>query len=87
MAVANQGWVPVSWFCVNCGTKVMGFKNKHNKVKAECSKCKIYYVRTYEGRHHRSMKMFYPTEDGSSKPIYIQLKRYTGDVDEMKQAT
>ena len=85
--MANQGWVPVSWFCVNCGTKVMGFKNKHNKVKAECSKCKIYYVRTYEGRHHRSMKMFYPTEDGISEPVYIQLKRYTGDVDEMKQAT
>ena len=87
MEVANQGWVPVSWFCVNCGTKVMGFKNKHNKVKAECSKCKIYYVRTYEGRHHRSMKMFYPTEDGISEPVYIQLNRYTGDVDEMKQAT
>ena len=85
--MANHGWVPVSWFCVNCGTKVMGFKNKHNKVKAECSKCKIYYVRTYEGRHHRSMKMFYPTEDGISEPVYIQLKRYTGDVDEMKQAT
>ena len=85
--MANQGWVPVSWFCVNCGTKVMGFKNKHNKVKAECSKCKIYYVRTYEGRHHRSLKMFYPTEDGISEPVYIQLKRYTGDVDEMKQAT
>ena len=63
MAVANQGWVPVSWFCVNCGTKVMGFKNKHNKVKAECSKCKIYYVRTYKGRHHKSMKLFYPEED------------------------
>ena len=85
--MANQGWVPVSWFCVNCGTKVMGFKNKYNKVKAECSKCKIYYVRTYEGRRHKSMKMFYPTEDGISEPIYIQLKRYTGDVDEMKQAT
>ena len=87
MEVAKPGWNPVYWYCGECGTRIMGFKNKRNKVKAECPKCKVYYVRTYEGRHHRSMKMFYPTEDGISEPVYIQLKRYTGDVDEMKQAT
>ena len=35
MEVAKPGWNPVYWYCVYCGTKVMGFKNKHNKVKAE----------------------------------------------------
>ena len=85
--MSKQNWNPVYWYCVECGTRIMGFKNKRNQVKGECPKCKIYYVRTYEGRHHRSMKMFYPEEDKASQSEHTQLNRYTGDADEMKQAT
>ena len=64
--MTNQGWIPISWFCVNCGTKVMGFKNKNGVVKSECSKCKTYMVRTYKGRHSREIKVFLPEENEKS---------------------
>ena len=63
MDVANQEWVPISWFCVNCGTKVTGIKDKQGVVKCECSKCKTYMVRTYKGRRHREIKVILPKEE------------------------
>ena len=48
----------LSWYCYNCGTKVVGIKRRDGCVVAECSSCHTGYARTQRGRHHKSLEIY-----------------------------
>lgn len=40
----NDSWKPIRWYCVNCGTLVMGYMNEDGAVKATCPHCEAVMV-------------------------------------------
>lgn len=47
-----------TWYCHNCGTKVVGIQRTDGLVIAECSTCHTGYARTQRGRHHKSLEIY-----------------------------
>lgn len=41
----DELWKPYPMFCPNCGKINYGYKNTDGKIKYECSKCMIKFVR------------------------------------------
>ena len=44
MAMAKVEWKPVQMYCLNCATKMTGYKNAEGKVKFVCPRCKANMV-------------------------------------------
>lgn len=55
-----EEWTPLPMFCNNCGHLNYGFKNKEDKIKYECKKCKLVYVRTIKNRRHQVVELYAP---------------------------
>ena len=53
-------WMPISWFCSNCGNEVIGVMNSNQMVKVECNRCHVKMVRTIKGRRSDTIKLFAP---------------------------
>ena len=41
MDECKDTWYPFSWYCPNCGTQLIGFKNAEGMIKVECKRCRI----------------------------------------------
>ena len=39
MDECKDTWYPFSWYCPNCGTQLIGFKNAEGMIKVECKRC------------------------------------------------
>lgn len=59
MSICNN-WKPFIWYCVNCGTKVIGFRNENNSIKVECPTCKTVMFRTEKGKRHDTFDVYAP---------------------------
>ena len=59
MTIAEE-WTQITWYCVNCGTKVAGYKNKRGDIKVECKKCKTAMIRSQKNPKQEVMKVFFP---------------------------
>ena len=49
-----------SWYCPNCKNEVAGLKNKNNRIRVRCGKCKAEMIRTIEGRRHDIIDIYAP---------------------------
>lgn len=56
----NIEWIPYTWYCSNCGSKVSGLKNANGDVKVQCGKCGMVMVRKFKGRRHGSIEFYVP---------------------------
>ena len=56
----NDEWLPFSWYCVNCGTIVTGYKNQNGDIKVECSRCHAVMVRKIRSRKHDTIDLYAP---------------------------
>ena len=52
MDECKDTWYPFSWYCPNCGTQLIGFKNAEGMIKVECKRCLAVSVRKVMGRRH-----------------------------------
>ncbi len=50
MAMAKNDWKPVHICCLNCATKLTGYKNAEGKVKFVCPRCKMIMVSSLKGK-------------------------------------
>ena len=49
-----------SWYCPNCGTQLIGFKNAEGMIKVECKRCLAVSVRKVMGRRHNRIDIYAP---------------------------
>ena len=47
-----ENWKPYPMYCNSCGHINYGFQDKNGKIKYECRKCRLVYVRTMKNRRH-----------------------------------
>ena len=57
----NPDFTPVQWHCPNCGSLVMGVRNKEGLVKVECTTCSSVMVSRMMGRRHDRIDIYAPT--------------------------
>lgn len=48
----NEQWMPMPMYCPNCGNLNYGYQNNEGKIKYECTKCRIVFIRIKKGRRH-----------------------------------
>lgn len=53
----HDTWTPVPMYCSNCGKLNYGYRNDDGKIKYECDKCKVVFVRVQKGRRHDTIDM------------------------------
>lgn len=58
MTIKDDEWKPFSWYCVNCGTLMSGFKNKNGDTKGQCTKCGVVMVRTFKSKKKQNVDCF-----------------------------
>lgn len=56
----DERWNPYPIFCPNCGKINYGYKNTDGKIKYECSKCMIKFVRVQKSRRHDTIDIYAP---------------------------
>ena len=49
----TETWKPIPMFCPNCG-------GIDEKIKYECDRCMVKFVRVRKGRRHDTIEMFAP---------------------------
>lgn len=47
-----------TWYCHNCGTKVVGIRRPDGLIVTECSNCHTAFARSQHGRHHQSLEIY-----------------------------
>ena len=57
-APARQADMPIPMFCPNCGKMNYGYKGIDEKIKYECDRCMVKFVRVRKGRRHDTIEMF-----------------------------
>lgn len=57
----NNQWTPIPMYCPNCGQLIYGYQNDAEKIKYECSRCRIVAVRIKKGRRHDQIEMYAPS--------------------------
>ena len=60
MDECKDTWYPFSWYCPNCGTQLIGFKNAEGMIKVECKRCLAVSVRKVMGRRHNRIDVYAP---------------------------
>ena len=58
MALITENWKPIPMFCPNCGKLNYGYKSGDEKIKYECDRCMVNFVRVRKGRRHDTIEMF-----------------------------
>jgi len=48
--MARNDWRPVQICCLNCATKLTGYKNSEGKVKFVCPRCRIVMISQSKGK-------------------------------------
>ena len=66
--IIKDEWTQVSWFCSNCGRKVIGNKNSKDTFVGECNRCHAKMVRTVKGRRCNTIKLYAPER---SQGLYV----------------
>lgn len=56
----NDNWTPIPMFCPNCGQLNYGYRNEEERIKYECKKCKVVFVRTKKSRRHDCLDIYVP---------------------------
>lgn len=56
----EQQWEPFSWYCVNCGAMVTGYRNSNGDIKVECKKCRTVMVRKIKNSRRDTLDVFAP---------------------------
>ena len=56
----DERWKPYPIFCPNCGKINYGYKNTDGKIKYECIKCMIKFVRVHKSRSHDTIDIYAP---------------------------
>ena len=47
-------------YCNNCGQLNYGLQRNDGKIKYECKKCKMVFVRTIKNRRHQTIEIYAP---------------------------
>ena len=55
---SNNSWEPIHMFCPNCGKLNYGYKNRDDKIKCECSRCSVKFVRIRKSRRHDTIEVY-----------------------------
>ena len=55
----------MTWYCHECGTKVIGVEGEKGLYVGECSNCHALMARSRIARHHKAIQVFSPEH----KPI------------------
>ena len=53
-----DAWTPIPMFCPNCGALCYGYRNIEKKIRYECSRCKVVFIRIQKGRRHDTIEIF-----------------------------
>ena len=56
----TETWKPIPMFCPNCGKMNYGYKGIGDKIKYECDRCMVKFVRMRKSRRHDTIEMFAP---------------------------
>ena len=51
-------WEPLSWFCPNCATKVIAYKNDKGEFKVQCNRCGVVMVQKIKNRRCNRMEIY-----------------------------
>ena len=62
MIMTNEQWMPMPMYCPNCGNLNYGYQNNEGKIKYECTKCRIVFIRIKKGRRHDTIDLYAPKE-------------------------
>ena len=60
-----ETWKPIPMFCPNCGKMNYGYKGVDEKIKYECNRCMVKFVRVRKSRRHDTIEMFAPPGEES----------------------
>ena len=74
MDECKDTWYPFSWYCPNCGTQLIGFKNAEGMIKVECKRCLAVSVRKVMGRRHNRIDVYAPKGQEDAYRICLQGK-------------
>lgn len=55
-----EDWTPLPMHCNNCGYLNYGLQNKEGKIKYECKRCRLTYVRTIKTRRYQIVELYAP---------------------------
>ena len=58
IALMTETWKPIPMFCPNCGKMNYGYKGIDEKIKYECDRCMVKFVRVRKSRRHDTIEMF-----------------------------
>lgn len=58
----NDTWTPLPMYCSNCGQLNYGYRNEEAKIKYECKKCGVVFIRVQKGRRHDRIDMYAPAQ-------------------------
>lgn len=64
-------WTPVPMYCPNCGHLNIGYRNDENKIRYECQRCKVVFVRVPKGRRHDISQQKLFLEYLRKEPVYL----------------
>lgn len=78
MDECKDTWYPFSWYCPNCGTQLIGFKNAEGMIKVECKRCLAVSVRKVMGRRHNRIDVYAPKGQETVKIDTTLLGRRSG---------
>ena len=55
-----EQWTPLPMYCNNCGHLNYGLQRNDGKIKYECNKCRMVFVRTIKNRRHQTLEIYTP---------------------------
>lgn len=55
-----EEWAPFSWYCVNCGNIVTGYRDCRGTIKVECKRCQTAMVRAIKTKKHDIINVYAP---------------------------
>ncbi len=58
-------WTLMPMYCPNCGKLNHGYRNDEGKIKYECNRCKVVFVRVQKGRRHDRIDVYAPVGQAS----------------------
>ena len=58
-------WTSTPTFCPNCGVLCYGHRNNEKKVRYECGRCKVVFIRIRKGRRHDTIELFTAMDRGN----------------------
>ena len=61
----TDNWQPIPMFCPNCGKMNYGYMSGDDRIKYDCDRCMVRFIRIRKSRRHDTIEIYAPPGEES----------------------